>query len=173
MPRPNSKSQLLEQIDTNYSALQAELEKLPSEEMIEVGIVGDWSIKDVLAHLLEWQQMTCAWYQIGKSGETPVTPSPNFTWRQIPELNQQIYETYKDAPLDDITAQFQASHQATIALIKTIDNDELFTPKVYQWTKSTTLGSYLTSATCSHYDWARKQIRKGLKAKRQATKELT
>lgn len=171
MPRPTSKAQLLEQADVNFEKLQAELSGLTDMEMIEAGIVGEWSIKDVLAHLFEWQQMTCSWYRVGKSGETPFTPSPDYTWRQIPDLNQHIYEMYKDVPLNEILEKFARSHTETIALIESMDNDELFTPKVYKWTKSTTLGSYLTSATSSHYDWARKQIRKGLKAKRQTLQE--
>lgn len=165
MPRPTSKKQLLDSIHQNYDALQKELADLTPEQKTEPGIVGEWSVKDVLAHLTEWQRMTRSWYAAGKRGEDPKTPSEDYTWREIPALNQQIYETYKDAPLDEIERDFLASHDETLTLIETLDDEELFTPKVYKWTKSTTLGSYLTSATTSHYNWARKEIRRGLKAK--------
>lgn len=165
MPRPTSKTQLLEQTRQTYDVLQAELDKLSPEQMVEGGIVGEWSVKDVLAHLMAWQQMCLDWYRAGKRGETPVTPSEKYTWRQIPALNQEIYETHRERPLDDVIQEFNASHQRILAAIEDITDAELFTPKVYAWTKSTTLGSYLTSATCSHYAWARKEIRRGLKAK--------
>ncbi len=165
MPRPTSKKQLLEQADTNYTKLQAELDLIPQDDMLDSGVVDAWSVKDVLAHLYEWQQMMSSWYEIGKAGDDPQTPSPDYTWQQIPDLNQQIYETYRDIALDDIVAKFEASHLAMMALIEGIDNEELFTPKIYKWTKSTTLGSYLTSATSSHYDWATKHIRRWRKAK--------
>lgn len=167
MPRPTSKAQLLEQTRERYTALQAELEKLTDDQMVDPGILGDWSIKDILAHLLEWQRMVLSWYQAGKRGETPTTPSEKYTWREIPALNHEIYLNYRDAPLDEIVRDFKASHQRMLSEIEAMSNDELFTPKVYKWTNSTTLGSYLTSATCSHYNWARKEIRRGLKAKRQ------
>jgi hypothetical protein len=156
----------MEQARERYDALQAELAGLPLEEMVEAGIVGEWSVKDVLAHLTAWQQMTHAWYQAGKRGETPITPSEKYTWREIPALNQEIYENHRDRPLDEVKREFVASHRETLDLIETTTDDELFTPKVYAWTKSTTLGSYLTSATSSHYEWARKEIRRGFKAKR-------
>ena len=165
MPRPKSKDQLLEQARQNWEKLQAEVEHLTEDQMTEAGIVGDWSVKDILAHLTEWQQMTLTWYRIGKAGETPITPSETYTWRQIPDLNRVIYEKHKDSPLDKVQANLLASHNETIKIIEQISNEELFTPKMYKWTKSTTLGSYLTSATSSHYDWAYKEIRKGLKAK--------
>ena len=168
MPRPTSKSQLLEQAQVNYAKLQDLLGTLSPEEMVCAAIVGEWSVKDVLAHLLAWQQMALSWYRQGKAGKTPVTPSEDYTWREIPALNQAIYEAHKDWPLDNVTAQFEASHAEMLAEIETITNDDLFTPKVYAWTKSTTLGSYLTSATCSHYDWAHKEIRRGINTRRKA-----
>ncbi len=165
MPRPKSKDQLLEQARQNWEKLQAEVDQLTEDQITEADIVGDWSVKDVLAHLTEWQKMTLAWYCAGKAGETPITPSETYTWRQIPDLNRAIYEKHKDSSLDKIQANLLASHKETINIIEQISNEELFTPKVYKWTKSTTLGSYFTSATSSHYDWAYKEIRKGLKAK--------
>ena len=47
----------------------------------------------------------------------------------------------------------------------TKQDEELFTKKKYHWTGSTSLGSYLVSATSSHYDWALKLIRKSIKKK--------
>lgn len=166
MPRPNSKDQLLEQAQQRYTILQTEVAKLSPEEIVESGTVGEWSVKDVLAHLLAWHQMVLAWHRAGKRGEVPITPSEKYTWREIPALNQEIYETHRDWPLDKVSADFAASHQEVMQEIEALSNDELFTPKVYTWTKSTTLGSYFISATGSHYDWACKEIRRGIKAKR-------
>ena len=166
MPRPNNKQQLLEQIDTNWNKLQAQIAILSDEEFVEPNTVGEWSVKDVLAHLMEWQRMVMHWYQEGKKGIMPVTTSEEYTWREIPALNQAIYETYRDEELSTIKDGLTQSHQQILAMIEGMSNAEMFTPKIYKWTKSTTLGSYLTSATSSHYDWARKEIRKGLKAKK-------
>ena len=132
MPRPTSKAQLLEQARQNYAKLQAEIKELSSDDLIEPGIVGDWSIKDVLAHLMVWQQMTLNWYRMGKAGETPVTPSEKYTWREIPALNHEIYETHRDYPLADIQRGLDESHHETLHLIETMSDDELFTPKVYR-----------------------------------------
>ena len=42
--------------------------------------------------------------------------------------------------------------------------DELFEKKKYKWTGTTSLASYLISATSSHYDWAIKKLKKYKKA---------
>jgi hypothetical protein len=51
-----------------------------------------------------------------------------------------------------------------MALIEKHTDEELFTKQKYKWTGTTSLGSYLVSATSSHYDWGIKQI-KSLKKK--------
>jgi hypothetical protein len=51
-----------------------------------------------------------------------------------------------------------------MGIIEKHSDHELFTKKLYKWTGSTSLGSYLVSNTSSHYTWAYDLIRKWLKA---------
>jgi hypothetical protein len=164
MPRPKTKQDLLDQTRQQYEKLQSYLAKVTPAQMTASGVVEHWSIKDVLAHLLAWQQMCLNWYRVGQRGETPATPSEQYNWRQIPELNRDIYEAHKDWPLDKVISSFDASHRAMLEAIAQMTESELFDKGVYAWTRSTTLGSYMTSATSSHYDWANKEIRRALKA---------
>lgn len=65
--------------------------------------------------------------------------------------------------LGEMRALFERSHAEVMALIEAHSDEELFTRKRYAWTGSTSLGAYLVSCTSSHYDWALKLIRNGLK----------
>ena len=165
MPRPTSKNDLLAAIEKERGALETYLETLTPEQLTEPGIVGEWSPKDVLAHLIEWEQMVLGWHAAGLRGEVPPLPAPGFKWNQTPQLNQQIYEKHRDRPLDEVLEQFQASHREILCVIQGLSNEELFTAGRYAWTKKNTLGTYMVSATSSHYLWARKEIRKGFRAK--------
>jgi hypothetical protein len=131
--------------------------------MTRPGILGNWSVKDVLAHLYEWQQMFFRWYAAGLRGETPAVPTEGFKWNQLPDLNQQIYETYLDRPLEDILDCFHASHRETIALIEALSDEALTTLGLYPWMNKNTLMAYLAANTSSHYQWAYKELRKGIK----------
>ena len=54
--------------------------KRSTRQMIKPGITrGGWSIKDVLAHLIEWQQMNLKWCATGARGEKPAMPAPGCT----------------------------------------------------------------------------------------------
>jgi hypothetical protein len=126
------------------------------------GIVGEWSVKDVLAHLIEWEQMVLSWYAAGLRGEIPELPAPGFKWNQTPALNHKIFEKYKDRSLSEVQAQFETSHREIFGVIQGLSNEALFTASQSAWTKKNTLGTYFVSATSSHYLWARKEIRKGM-----------
>ncbi len=165
MPRPTSKKDLLAAIDKERGALETFLESLTPEQMIDPGVVGEWSVKDMLAHLVEWEQMVLAWHATGLRGETPDLPAPGFKWNQTPQLNQHIYEKHRERPLDEVLEHFHTSHREIFGIIQGLSNEELFTAGQHAWTKKNTLGTYFVSATSSHYLWARKEIRKGLRAK--------
>ena len=75
MPRPTTKDQLLSDIYKERQALEQFLATLSPEQMTLEGIVGFWAVKDVLAHLLEWEQMVLGWYGAGLRGEPPHVPA--------------------------------------------------------------------------------------------------
>ncbi len=163
MPRPQTKKQLLEAMEVERKALEQLLARLSPAQMTQPGIVGEWSVKDVLAHLLEWQQMVLNWYSTGLKGKVPAIPAEGLNWSQIPELNQRIYEKHCGRPLADIQKEFKASYKKTLNTIQDLSDEDLFTRGRYAWTKSTTLGAYFIGCTSSHYLWARTNIKKGLK----------
>ena len=164
MPRAATKKQLLEDIETEGKALEQLLSGLSPEQMIQPGIVGEWSVKDVLAHLLEWQCMVLKWHAAGLQGKVIPIPAEGLNWAQIPLLNQRIYETYRDTPLADIQKEFKSLHKQTLSTIQSLSDKELFTRGRYAWTKNNTLGTYFVSCTSSHYNWARTNIKRGMKA---------
>lgn len=168
MPRPSSKQALLAAIDKERGALEKYIVTLSAEQMTETDIVGSWSAKDVLAHVAEWEHMCVGWYEAGLRGETAAMPAPGFKWNQTPLLNHQIYKKYRDWPLEEVMARFQATHRHILEVITSISNEKMFTPGHFAWTKKNTLGTYMVSATSSHYVWAKREIRKGFRMKQKA-----
>jgi hypothetical protein len=73
---------------------------------------------------------------------------------------EKLCEKHQDTSLETAKEQLAESHLACLKIIKEYTNEELFTKKYFNWTGTTSLGSYGVSATSSHYDWALKTIRK-------------
>ena len=50
------KPQLLESIRDTRAGLEKKYAKLTPEQMVWPGSMGDWSVKDILAHLVDWER---------------------------------------------------------------------------------------------------------------------
>lgn len=55
-------------------------------------------------------------------------------------LNQAMNEKHPNRPLDKIFAQYASSHEAIVALIRLLSNEELFGAHCHAWTRNNTFG---------------------------------
>lgn len=120
-------------------------------------------MKDVIAHLIAWQNLFFTWYEDGMSGKKPDIPAVGFTFKDTPALNEKLYKAYKDVSWTEIWHQFKKSHYQMVKLIEKHTNEELTEKKKYAWTGTTNLASYFASATSSHYMWASGLLKKYLR----------
>jgi hypothetical protein len=165
MSRPLNKTQLLESIQKQYTALEKFLAPLTDEQMTSSSAPGAWAVKDILAHLYEWQQMFFGWYETGLRGETPEVPASGYKWNRLPALNQAIYEKYSGLTAEQALELFRKSHQKTIEFIENLPDADLSTPGLYKWMNQHTLMAYLNANTAAHYVWALKDAKKAIKNK--------
>ena len=166
MPRPTTKAQLLAESESERQALEALLQDLSEAQMTRRGVVGPWSIKDVLAHLAEWEQMVLGWLKTSQRGAIPDVPARSYKWSELPGLNEHIRAKHAAKSLRQVRAWSARSYRQVMTAIDAIPEKKLFTPGLYPWMNKNTLASYFTCCTSSHYRWARQQIRKGLKSKK-------
>jgi hypothetical protein len=158
------KKELLVEIQFERNALDDTLALVPVRQMSKAGVTrGGWSVKDILAHLVEWQKMNLDWYSAGLRGEKPAMPAPGFTLRELPRLNQMIYRKHHHRSLKAVMHDYQSYHDRVVELIEILPDSDLITLNRFSWTgPSWTLSDYLRASTAAHYLWARKRIRRWL-----------
>ena len=166
MPKPTTKDELLREIHLERDRLERFLLPLSPEQMTQSGAIAEWSVKDVLAHLAEWEGLLLVWYQAGRRGENPALPAEGYGWEQMDDLNQNIFEKYRPWSLDEVLAYSRKSYQDMLDAVQAMTEDELFTPGRYAWTKTDALVDYVIPCTSEHYQWARQEMGTGLKARR-------
>ena len=162
MGRRLRQKELLEEIQLERKMLDEALASIPARLMTNAGVTrGGWSVKDILAHLVEWQQMNLDWYAAGLRGEKPAIPAPGFTLRKLPRLNEMIYRKHHRRLLQAVLDDYRSHHERIVALIKTLSDADLITLERFSWTGlSWTLSDYLRASTAAHYLWARTRIRR-------------
>jgi hypothetical protein len=156
--RITSKAELIESTYAERRKLVEKLEGLSPDEMVYPGSMGEWSVKDILQHLVDWEQRWISWYETGKRGEEVHTPAPGYNWRQMGLLNELYRQKHKDRPLEDVLKDFNASYVQIMEVIEHIPEDELLTPGIYGWTGKLPLIGWIAGNTCDHYRWAIQMI---------------
>ena len=157
--RAQTKAELLESIRTTRELLEKKIARLTREQMVWPGSMDNWSVKDILAHLVDWEQRFIGWYRAGLQGEVPETPAPGMTWRELPALNQEGYQQHRDESLEYVLDRFEKSYQEMLRLVEGMQEQEIFEEKYYQWTGNSSLLPWIAANTSSHYNWARRNIR--------------
>ncbi|HCM88874.1 MULTISPECIES: ClbS/DfsB family four-helix bundle protein [Vagococcus] len=162
MARAKNKEELLLQGAENYQKLITLIDSLSEEE--QVGTFPfegrDRQIRDCLVHLYEWHQLFLDFVKNNQQEFViPFLPEP-YNWKNYGEMNIKFWEKHQNTSLEDAKKILETSHNDCLGVIKQYSDEELFTKKYYNWTGTTSLGSYAVSATASHYDWALKAVRK-------------
>jgi hypothetical protein len=121
--------------------------------------MGNWSVKDILAHLVDWEKHFIGWYRAGLQGEVPETPAPGMTWRELPALNQAGYQQHRGEPLEYVLDRFEKSYKEIFRVVEGMQEQEIFEAKYYRWTGNSSLLPWIAANTSSHYNWARRNIR--------------
>ncbi|MGE5123701.1 MAG: DinB family protein, partial [Acidobacteriaceae bacterium] len=78
---PRSKAELLKSTCLEREKLESKIAGLSPDELVFPGTMGEWSVKDILQHLVDWEQRWLSWYEAGKRGESVLTPEPGYNWR--------------------------------------------------------------------------------------------
>jgi hypothetical protein len=166
------KQALLHEIRLRRTALDKTLTLVSARQMTKAGVTrGGWSVKDILAHVVEWQRMNLDWYAAGLRGEKPAMPAPGFTLHELPRLNAMIYRKHHRRALQAVLRDYRSYHRRVVALIETLPDIDLVTLERFSWTgPSWTLSDYLRASTAAHYLWADTRIRRWWRARTKGRK---
>ena len=164
MPQPKSKEQIISRLQVERKRLEQNMALHYPKDMLQPGVVGEWSIKDVLAHLADWEEHFPVWVEASRQGVKP-DPEPGLTWKQLDLLNQRIYERHCHQTLDEVMAYFHSIHEQFMRFVGNLTDEELLTPGYYKLTGKGSLYTWL-GAYANHDKWGKTHILKWMKARK-------
>ncbi len=156
--RYTGKSDLIESIYAERQKLETKIAGMTAAELVYPSSMGEWSVKDILQHLVDWEQRFISWYEAGKRGEEVTTPETGYNWRQMGQLNEIYRQKNKDRSLDAVMADFHASYKHILHVVQGIPEEEILGMGVYHWTRKLPLSAWIAGNTCEHYSWAAQMI---------------
>ena len=158
MPEPTNKATFIEKMEKEHQLLVQSIAKLSTDDLLAPATCGEWSVKDVMAHITEWEQRILGWYRAGLRGENPKTPDADFGWDQIDDLNHATYLKHRKDALPDVRAAFEHSYQELLEAVNAMSEEALFEPNQFAWTSEYILADLIIDSTSKHYRGHNKDI---------------
>jgi len=158
-----TKTRMLELIRSERASLESVLKQLSDEQMTRPGLEGDRSVKDILAHITDWERRMVGWVEESLRGETPQRPAPGMDWDDLDGLNEQIYVANKDRPLNAVLSDFRAAHQQSLKTVEALSEEDLLDPQRFAWRNGDPMWHMVAANTWEHYKEHAEQIGDWLK----------
>lgn len=133
------------------------LVRLDERQILTPLLPSHWTVKDVIAHLMAWQQRSVARVDAAVGRHDPRFPD----WSAGIDLdaegvtdrvNARIYETYRDQSWSAIHSQWQAGFERFLRLSEQVSEPDLLASGLYPWLEGSPLALILTASYDHHQE---------------------
>ncbi len=146
-----NKTELLDNIRREHERLARLVGQLGEDQLTAPGVVGDWSFKDILAHITAWDNLLPGWLEAARIGATPKLPSEGYTWADEDKLNESIYHQHKDDTWNSVLADFQDSYARVVREVEALSEQDLSDANHFPWLHGKPLASLVATDSSEHY----------------------
>ncbi len=144
------RSQLLKRLEESWNALGESYADLPDSEMMEPGVTGAWSVKDIIAHVTCWEEESLTHLPLILAGKKP--PRYSVTYGGIDAFNARTTEQKQPLSLSEVLRQRDETHCRLVDFIQRVPENQLI--------RETRFRRRLRLDTYSHYPEHTEAIRK-------------
>jgi hypothetical protein len=144
------RQQLLQRLDKAWGVFKESYAGLSASQLLEPGVAGAWSVRDILAHVTTWEEEALTHLPLILKGGQP--PRYSVRYGGINAFNAQMTEQKRSLSLPEVLRQLDETHRRLIDFIRSAPDD--------QFIGETRFRHRLRLDTYSHYPKHAEAIRK-------------
>ena len=119
-----NREQLLARLDKAWTALGDSYAGLTEAEMMTPGVAGEWSVKDMLAHVATWEEEALKYLPLVLAGGRP----PRYaSYGGIDAFNARMTEAKRGLSLDEVQRLLVETHRLLIAYLQRVPEEQFAT----------------------------------------------
>src|SRR6266516_5152208 len=142
------KQQLLKRLEKAWAAIEESYDGLSDSQMMEPDVMGNWSVKDILAHVTTWEEEALKYLPLIITGGRP----PRYIqYGGIDAFNAHMTEQKRNLVLYELLEQLDETHHRLIDYIQSVPEEH--------FTRETRFRHRLRLDTYSHYPIHARAIR--------------
>lgn len=143
-----TRSEILKALTESRQNFLAAINGISEADMSQPGVVGEWSVKDILVHLTRWEAELVKLLWQAAQGVKPTTI--HFSGIKVDETNQRWFEESRSRPLALALQDFHGVRKQTIRRVKDIPEKSLSDPGVFSWLDGHPLWEWIAGDTFEH-----------------------
>ncbi len=143
------KQQVIGKLEKAWEAFNESYAGLSDDEMVQPGVTGDWSIKDIQAHVSWWEEEALKHLPNILQGKRP--PRYSVVYGGIDAFNAQMTELKRNLSLSEVQRQLDETHSRLIEYLQGAPEE--------QFTADTRFRRRLRLDTYGHYPIHTRAIR--------------
>src|SRR5256714_15658342 len=142
------KQQLLKQLEKAWTTIEESYAGLSDSQLTEPGVMDNWSVKDILAHVTTWEEEALKYLPLILAGGKP----PRYIQSGgIDAFNAQMAEQKRGLALSDVQRQLDETHRRLLDYIRSVPEEHV--------ARETRFRHRIRLDTYSHYPKQAKAIR--------------
>jgi hypothetical protein len=142
------KQELIAALKQSRQEFMKGIDGLSEDAMQKPGVVGEWSLKDLLAHLNLWEaELIKLLWQV-QQGLKPSTA--HFEKKNVDELSQVWQQENQERPLEMVLSDFRGIRNQTIRRVEAFQEIELSNARRYPWQKDRPLWKWIADDSFDH-----------------------
>lgn len=155
-----SKAILLDRIRTGHELFRAFLAELGDEQLTQPGVIGVWSVKDILAHIVVHEQRMLQWIAERMPGGMPAAFQPyGMPDAELAGLNERIYQENRDREWLDVLQDWETTYAHILAFVEAADEEDLMSGQRFRLQEGEPLSAAVAANTFEHYEDHSRDIR--------------
>ena len=151
----NDPQQMMTMLKEEFNRWENLLSSLSEEQATASRLPNGWSVKDLTAHLMAWQQVSVARLEAARLEQAPslpdwfagVTPDTE----DFAPVNASIYEIYREQPWPQVHGAWRDGFVRFLTLAKELPKDDLLDTEKYPWLKGYSLFDVLQGSYEHHH----------------------
>jgi len=114
------KYQILQRLETAWTSLKESWAGLSDAQLLEPRVTGEWSVKDILAHVAIWEEEALKYLPLIARGERP----PRYVqYGGLDAFNAQMIEQKQSMALSEVLSYRDETHHRLISYLQSVQEE--------------------------------------------------
>jgi Protein of unknown function (DUF1706) len=118
-----TKNRFIETLHSERTSWEALLAEVDEAHMTQAGVQGEWSIKDIIAHVASYEEWISATLQRVLGGERPLPVSVEDM--DLHQRNARIFALHQQRSLPEVRAFSQQAFQNLLTVVQSFSEEDL------------------------------------------------